>query len=443
LKRETIIKNALVVVCDRDHRVIEGGAVITSGRSIKWVGPSVNIEDDRLNKADVIDAGGKILMPGLINTHAHCGDTLFRGLVEDLPLEQWLQTVWKAEAAILGSGDITRLGVELGFAELLLGGVTSVMDMFWHPDRTFAAAEDCGIRLATGGIFFDFDGMDGDGPENRLRDAAGLFEQYGANDQMFVGTMPHGTYTVGPENLRGAIELANSNNGFFSTHAAETRTEQATINERYQTSVIRHLDVLGGLSSRTVLAHCVHVDDHEIDLMAKSGTHVAHNPLSNLKLASGFAPVPKMLEHGINVTLGTDGAISGNDMDMWLAMRLAATIHKAATENPAAVSAGEALHMATLNGAKAFGAEDILGSLEVGKRADMILLDHSGPHASPMFNPVNHLVYSASKGDVCDVFVSGRQLVKDRKLLTLDLEDICGRVRELQPRILASLEAGQ
>ena len=441
MSQTIIIENATVVTCDQNHRIIEDGAMIFKGRDISWVGPASKLNADLRASAKTIDAHGKILMPGLINTHAHCGDTLFRGLVEDLPLEQWLQTVWKAEAAILGDADICRLGVELGFAELLLGGVTSVMDNFWHPDQTFLAAEKSGIRLATGGIFFDFDGMDGDGPDNRLRQAEALFDRFGGSDEMFVGTMPHGTYTVGPENLRAAINLANERNGFFSIHAAETKVEQATIQERYQTSVIRHLSDLGGLSPKTVLAHCVHVDDQELDLLAKSGTHVAHNPLSNLKLASGFAPVPEMQKRGINVTLGTDGAISGNDMDMWLAMRLAATIHKAAWEDPTAVSASEALHMATLNGAKALGAEGYLGSLEVGKRADFILVDHSGPHASPMFNPINHLIYAANKSDVSDVYVSGRQLVKDKQLTTLNAANICSEVRALQPRIVASLQS--
>lgn len=440
MSKFTIFENALIVTCNKSHKTIENGAMVIRGREIVWVGSVEELPQEQRSAAKIIDVRGKILMPGLINTHAHCGDTLFRGLVEDLPLEQWLQTIWKAEAEVLGDAEICRLGVELGFAELLSGGVTSVMDNFWHPDQTFLAAQDTGIRLATGGIFFDFDGMDGNGPENRQRDAAELFDRFGDNDEMFVGTMPHGTYTVGPENLRGAIDLANERGGFFSIHAAETKVEQATIQERYQTSVIRHLGALGGLSENTVLAHCVHVDDVELDLMAKTGTHVAHNPLSNLKLASGFAPIVEMQKRGINVTLGTDGAVSGNDMDMWLAMRLVATIHKAATQNPSAVTAGEALHMATLNGAKALGAESYLGSLEVGKRADFILLNHSGAHASPMFNPINHLVYSATKGDVNDVYVSGRQLVKDQQLLTLDLAGICAKARALQPRIMAALQ---
>lgn len=378
-------------------------------------------------------------MPGLINMHAHCGDSLFRGLVENLPLEQWLQSVWKAQAIILRPAENCRLGAQLGIAELLLGGTTTVMDNYWRPEQTFSAAKELGIRMATGGIFFDTNGMDGHTPDDREHQARALFDQFGSDDDLFVGTMPHGTYTVGPKNLTTAIKIANQNNGFFSIHAAETKVEQQTINERYDTSVIRHLHNLGGLSPQTVLAHCVHVDEEEMDLMAKSGTHVAHNPLSNLKLASGFAPIPSMLEKGINVTLGTDGAISGNDMDMWLAMKLAATIHKAANDNPSAISSHQALHMATLNGAKALGAQEVLGSIETGKRADILLIDISKPHAMPMYDPINHLVFSASKNDVTDVFVSGRHIVKTRQLTTVDTNEVLSRVAKLQPQISAAL----
>lgn len=438
---DLIINNTTLVTCDVNHTIIENASMAISGNTICWVGPTKELESQQMEGVRTIDGSDKILMPGLINMHAHCGDSLFRGLVENLPLEPWLQNVWKAEAAILGSAENCRLGVELGFAELLLGGTTSVMDMFWHPDQTFAAAKEVGIRVAAGGIFFDFDGMDGNGPNGRNQEAQALFDAHGEDAENFVGTMPHGTYTVGPDSLKSALEITWKNKGFFCTHAAETKVEQQTIQERYQTSVIRHLNNLEALGNRTILAHCVHVDDTEIKLMADSGTHVVHNPMSNLKLASGFAPIQKMIDQNINVTLGTDGAISGNDMDMWLAMRLAATIHKAANEDPASITTHEALHMATLNGAKALGAELMLGSIEVNKRADFILVDIRGPHAMPMFNPIDHLIFSASKNDVSDVFVSGRQLVKDRQLLTLDLASITSRVTQLQPAIAASLKA--
>ena len=440
MNADLIVTNTIVVTCDKNHTIIEDAAVVVSGNKIYWVGANRELDPAVANGAKKLDGSGKILMPGLINMHAHCGDTLFRGLVENKPLEQWLQTVWKAQAIILKQPENCRLGSSLGIAELLLGGTTTVMDNYWNPDQTFAAAIDAGMRIATGGIFFDTPGMDGFSAEERPRQAQALFDQYGQNDEIFVGTMPHGTYTAGPQNIQIAVELANLNNGFFSTHAAETRVEQQTIEQRYGTSVIRHLANLHALSPRAVLAHCVHVDEEEMDLIAASKTNVVHNPLSNLKLASGFAPVTQMLTKGINVTLGTDGAISGNDMDMWLAMRLAATIHKAANNDPGAISSHEALHMATLNGARALGAEDRLGSIESGKSADFILLDITGPHAMPMFDPINHLVFSAAKNDVSDVFICGRQIVENRNLLTLDLKNIQNRVWALQPVIAATLE---
>ena len=435
-----VVKNALLVTCDANHNVIDNAAILVSGNTIKWVGPSNEFENIAPEGAKIIDASNKILMPGLINMHSHCGDSLFRGLVENLPLERWLQTLWKSQAVILRSAENCRLGAQLGFAELLLGGTTTTMDNYWRPEQTIATALDAGIRIATGGIFFDTTGMDGYTIDDRANQAEALFAEHGNNSEIFIGTMPHGTYTAGPDSIRKAVEITNKNDGFFSVHAAETKVEQQTILERYQTSVIRLLGDAGALSSRTTLAHCVHVDDEEIDMMAESGTNVAHNPLSNLKLASGFAPVSKMMERGINITLGTDGPISGNDMDMWLAMRLAATIHKAADENPSAVTSHQALHMATLNGARSLAAEDMIGSIEEGKRADFILLDIAGPHAMPMFDPVSHLVFSASKNDVCDVFISGRHVVSNRQLLTLDMPDIAQRVAQIQPAVKAALD---
>lgn len=429
------ITNALIVTCDADHSVLPEAAIRVKHGKIDWIGPASQVTGEAL------DAGGKILMPGLINMHAHCGDSLFRGLVENLPLEEWLQNVWKAQAVILRPAEHCYLGAKLGMAELLLGGTTSVMDMYWHAGETIRAAKEIGMRIATGGIFFDPPGMDGLAAGDRVVQAQQVFDAYQNDAQVFPCTMPHGTYTVGPENLKLAIDQAKDNKGLFCTHAAETKVEQATIQDRYGTSVIRHLNALGGLHERVVLAHCVHLDEVEIDLLATTGTHVAHNPLSNLKLASGFAPVARMLDAGINVTLGTDGAISGNDIDMFLAMRLAATIHKAAGEDPAAITSQQALHMATLSGAKALGAGDRLGSIEVGKDADMVLLDTSRPHAVPMFDPITHLVFSASKSDVTDVFMGGEQVVKSRELTRINLADMLSEVRALAPQIRATLEA--
>lgn len=435
MPHELIITNALVVAADAAGTVIRDGALAVSDGRIERIGTAAEIGRDA---RELVDAAGMLLMPGLINTHCHAADSLFRGLIEDLPLEPWLQTVWKAEGAILNP-ETVRLGATLGFAELVLGGVTTTMDMFWHPAETVAGARAVGCRVSTGGIFFDGPGMDGVARERRLGEAEAFFEEFGDAEDVLPGTFPHGTYTVGPESLRAARELADKHGALFCTHAAETRAEQTTVTDRYGRSVIRHLDALGLLDARTVLAHCVWLDDEEIEILARTGATVAHNPVSNLKLASGFARVPDMLEAGVRVTLGTDGAISGNDLDMWMALRLAATLHKAHSLRADAVSTAQALHMLTLGGAEALGAADRIGSLEVGKAADMILIDLRRPHAVPLFDPLTHIVYSCAKSDVRHVFLGGRQVVRDGELTRLAVGDVLDEVAALTPRIAASI----
>lgn len=432
---DLVITNALVVAADATGTVLRDGAVAVSGGRITRVGPATEVGIDA---REVIDARGMLLMPGLINMHCHAGDSLFRGLIEDLPLEPWLKTVWKAEAAILDR-ETVRLGATLGFAELMLGGVTTTTDMFWHPDETVAAARDVGMRVATGGIFFDGRGMDGVAGDARLAEAEAFFDAFAGAEDVLAGCLPHGAYTVGPDTLRAAKAAATARGGFFCTHAAETRAERLDIEARYGRSVIRHLDALGLLDARTVLAHCVWLDDEEIEILARTGATVVHNPVSNLKLASGFARVPDMLAAGVRVTLGTDGAISGNDLDLWMALRLAATLHRAASLDARAVTTRQALAMVTLAGAEALGAADRLGSLEPGKHADMILLDLRRPHAVPLFDPMTHIVFSTAKSDVRHVFVGGRQTVRDGALVGHDLDRTLDRVAALGPRIAASV----
>lgn len=432
---DLIITGALVVTADAAGTVIRDGAVAVEGGRIARIGPATEVGRAA---AEVVDAAGMLLMPGLVDMHCHAGDCLFRGLVEDLPLEPWLRTVWKAEGAILNR-ETVRLGATLGFAELLLGGVTTVMDMFWHPRETVAAARAVGMRVATGGIFFDGAGGDGLRPADRPADAVAFFEEFAGADDVLPGTFPHGAYTVGPEALKAAWRLAAERGGLFSTHAAETRAERADVEARYGRPPVRHLDALGLLDARTVLAHCVWLDDEEIAILARSGATVVHNPMSNLKLASGIARIPDMLRAGVRVTLGTDGAISGNDLDMWLALRLAATLHRAAGLDAAAVTTAQALRMVTLDAAAGLGAADRLGSLEAGKLADMILIDLKRPHAVPLFDPLTHLVFSCAKSDVRQVFVGGRQVVKDGALVRLATAGLLAEVEALVPRIAASI----
>ena len=431
---DLLVTNACIVTADEQGRVVPDGALAVARGRITWIGASA----DAPPAARVLDAGGSIVMPGLINSHCHAADSLFRGLVEDLPLEAWLQKVWRAEAAILTPATV-RLGATLGFAELLLAGVTTVIDMFWHPRQTVAAARAVGLRVATGGIFIDGPGVDGASAAQRLRDAEAFFDEFGQADDVFAGCLPHGSYTCAPDTLIAARALTDRHGGFFSTHAAETRAEQATVTARYGRSVIRHLEKLGLLDTRTVLAHCVHLDDEEIAILARRGVTVAHNPMSNLKLASGIAPVPDLLAAGVTVSLGTDGAISGNDLDPWLALRLAATLHKGVSQRADAVSTRQALDMVTRAGARALAAEGRIGSLEIGKFADLIVIDTTRPHAVPMFDPMTHLVFSTAKSDVRHVFLGGEQVVRDGRLVRIDLTDTLAEVRALIPRIRAAI----
>ncbi len=435
---DLIVTNATVVTCDAANTVIPAGGVVVDNGRILQVAPAADLAPLVAGASRVVDGAGHILMPGLINTHCHAADSLFRGLVENLALEPWLQTVWKAEGAILNP-ETSHLGSVLGLAELLLSGVTTVMDMFWYPAETVRAARQLGMRIATGGIFFDPPGVNGHDLAGRIAAAESFFDEFGNSDDVLPSILPHGAYTVSPDNLKTAKTIAERHGALFSTHAAETRAEQADVSGRYGRSVIRHLDHLGLLDVGTVLAHCVHLDDEEIGILARSGASVAHNPMSNLKLASGVARIPDMLDAGVNVTLGTDGAISGNDLDLWMALRLAATLHKGVSGRAEVVSTTQALAMATSAGAKALGAADRIGSLEPGKFADMILVDMKRPHAVPVFDPVTHLVYSTAKSDVRHVFVAGEQVVRDGVLVRHDIGETITAVERLAPRIAASI----
>lgn len=418
---------------------IDSGGVAVRGDRLAIVAGDDELAPWRLEAAQVVDATGRLLAPGLVNTHCHAGDSLFRGLVENLSLEAWLEKVWIAESAILDPAT-TSLGATLGLAENLLAGVTSVFDMFWFPEAGAAAARQLGMRIATGGIFFDGLGIDGKTREVRLEEARAFCEEWYDEPLVTPSLNPHATYTVSPDLLEGVAHLAAETGALVTVHAAETMHEQTVVHERYGASVLEHLERLGLLGPSTVLAHCVHLEPGDLERLRSTGTTVAHNPVSNLKLGSGIAPVAEMLLQGVRVTLGTDGPISGNDMDPWLGLRLAAILHKGHTLNPTAISARQAFEMATLRGAEALRIE--AGALEPGRLADFILIDLDGPHATPLFDAVHHLVFAAGRADVRDVFVGGRRVVENRRLANVDLDAVRHEVAALAPRVAATLGGG-
>ena len=436
---DVLIKDALIVTCDGSHSIIENGVMAVSQGKITALEQTDTSAAENLSAKKIVSANGNIVMPGLINMHCHAADSLFRGLVENLPLEEWLGRVWIAEKAIL-TPETTYLGSILGLAENLLSGSTTVMDMFWYPDETVKAAKDLGMRISTGGIFFDLPGIGGRSHKDYISEANNFYQKHSSDDSVIPAVLPHGSYTVSPQNLSEAKSIADRHGMLFCTHAAETQAEQNDIKARYDNSVIRHLDKHKLLGETSVLAHCVHLDEKEISLLAQSKTNIVLNPMSNLKLGSGIAPVKAMHRAEINLTIGTDGAISGNDLDMWLAMRLTCGLAKGVNMEADALTAEQVLHMATINGAKALGKSNTLGSLEIGKNADFILVDINNSHSIPLFDPITHLVFGAGRSDVTDVFVSGKHVVKNKKISGLDIEKIYEEVRQLAPSIKASLE---
>jgi len=431
---DLVVHGARVLTMAPGEASFRSGGLAVVGERIVAVASDEDLAPLAASAPRLIDAKGAALIPGLVNAHCHAACTQHRGLIENLALEKWLDKVWEVESHYVTPAT-TYLGAIVGLAELLLSGVTTVMDMFWLCEPAADAAKALGIRISTGSWYFDGPSVCGVDPADWPRRADAFFERWDGDDLVIPGVFPHAAYTVGPENLSRAFKLAERRGGRFSTHAAETRAEQSIIAERYGRSVIRHFDALGLLDPRTVLAHCVHLDDGEIELLARSGATVAHNPVSNLKLGSGIARVPDMISAGVNVALGTDSCISGNDIDMWLSMRLAALLPKGAREDPTIISPLDSLSMATRNGARALGLEEKIGSLEVGKAADFVLVSLDAPHATPVHDLATHLVYSAGKADVTDVFVAGRRVVKERKVTALDMTEPLARMRELGQKI--------
>jgi 5-methylthioadenosine/S-adenosylhomocysteine deaminase len=411
------------------------GGVAVRGSEIAAVGGRDELLD-RFGVAEVVEASGRLVMPGLVNVHCHGADALFRGLIDDLPLEPWLERLWEVEKRFLNPESV-RLGSTLAYAELIRGGVTTALDMFWFGESVAKAAREVGFRVMTGPCFFDSPEVDGLDSGERLRRGRELIERLEGDPLVTPCLMPHATYTVSPETMIAIRDLAEELDVAVTTHLSETRAEVEGVVESYGCRPPEHLDRLGLLGPRTVLAHCVHLDESEMGLLAGRRSSVAHCPLSNLKLGSGMAPVPEMLGRGVRLGLATDGPVSGNDLDMWLAMRLAATLHKGRLEDPSVLAAREVVELATRAGAEALGMGDGIGSLEPGKHADLITIDLGRPHVTPLFDPVSHLAYAVGRADVESVMIHGRWVMRDRELLTVDEAATIGAVRELASRIAA------
>lgn len=434
---DLLIRGGIVVTVDSQARVFEQGAVAVRGPDIVAVGP-LDVVRAQVEAGAELDATGMAVLPGLVNAHTHLAMTIFRGLADDAPLDRWLEKIWMMEKTFATAENV-RVGCLLAFAELIRSGTTTAADMYWHRDVATELARQVGMRLVNGPAFIDFVGPDGIDPAQRMTLAREFLERYRSDPLIATCVQAHATYSVPLELLETTRDLMLEYDVPFVTHASETASEVATVLERYGRRPVELLDSLGLLGPKTVLAHAVHLQDEEIERLAGSGTSVVHCPQSNLKTGAGIARVAELLQAEVNVALGTDGAASNNDLDLWGEMYLAALLQKGVRQDPTVLPARQALSMATMGGARALALQDKIGSLEPGKRADIILVDLERPHLTPLYDVYSHLVYAVHSGDVRTVIIHGRPIMRDRALLTIDEREVLALARSVGRSICQKL----
>lgn len=434
-----LLVNALVLTMDEQMRQFYPGAVAVVGDSIAAVGEEAVVRQE-FTSAHVVDCQGKVVMPGLINAHTHVPMSLMRGLADDLRLDVWLQGyMWPVEREFV-SPEFVRLGTKLSCAEMLRSGVTCFADMYFFEQDVAAATAEAGLRAVCSQTVLKFPAPDAASYEDSLAAARQFIQAWKGHPLIVPSVAPHAPYTCTAEILRASAQLAAEFDVPLHIHLSETALEVENMRREHGMPVIPYVKKQGLFEAKVLAAHCVHVDEGEMRTMLHAGAGVAHNPSSNLKLASGFAPVKKMLDVGLNVGIGTDGPASNNDLDMFEEIRLAALIAKAISNDPTAVPASQALLMATRMGAQALHIGHLTGSLEVGKRADLIVVDLSPVHNSPRFrrdpeNPYAQLVYAAKAADVTNVMVNGKWLMVDRQLLTLNEAELIAEAQEYAHRM--------
>jgi 5-methylthioadenosine/S-adenosylhomocysteine deaminase len=435
---DLIVRGGTIVTMDSAKRVIEFGAVAIKDGRIEAVGPQAEIASKYVAR-ETIDAGGKVVIPGLINTHTHVPMTLFRGLADDLDLNEWLtKYIFPAEAKNV-TEDFVRAGTQLGLAEMIRGGTTTYCDMYYFEDAIADETQKAGMRGVLGETVIDFPVADNKTFADALAYSERFISKWQGNKLITPAIAPHAPYTVSEEHLKMVRALSDRTLAPVVIHVAETRKEVEDIEKSKGARPVAYLSRIGFLNNRVIAAHVVYANAEEIAILKQLGVGVAHNPQSNMKLASGVAPVPQMLAADIAVGLGTDGAASNNDLNMWEEMDTAAKLHKVFTGDPKAVSAVQAFEMATIRGARALHLEKEIGSIETGKRGDLVIVDLDDLSQTPIYNIYSHLVYATKADDVRTVIIEGRLIMRDRKLLTLDEQGIKARAREYRSRIIRSL----
>ena len=431
---DLIVYNAIVVTMDAAARVLPRGAVAIQGNNIVAVDAADTIAAS-YSARETLDANGQIVMPGLVNTHTHAPMVLFRGLADDLVLMEWLEKyIFPAEAKTL-SREFVRAGTRLALLEMIQSGTTTYTDMYYFEEEIGRVTRDAGVRGVLGQTIIRFPVADAKTPQEELARTEAFLKEFAQDELITPAVAPHAMYTLDAATLKASRALADKYKAPVLIHLAETADESRTSQKQHKMSPTRYLESLGFWGPRTLAAHGVWLDAADMQILAKRKVAVSHNPESNMKLASGTAKIPAMRKLGITVALGTDGAASNNDLDMFEAMRQAAFLHKLTTGDPRAVPAATALAMATIDGARALQLQDRIGSLEPGKRADLIVVSMAGARQTPMYDPISHLVYVARGDDVTTTIVNGRILMRDRKVLSLDEPAVLREARELASQV--------
>ncbi len=441
LKRiDLIVSGGTVVTMDKDRRVIEDGAVAVAGGRIVAVGKRAELEG-KYTAREVIDATGRVVIPGLINGHTHVPMTLFRGIADDLDLNEWLtKFIFPAEAKNV-TEDFVRVGTQLGLAEMIRGGTTTYCDMYYFEDAVADETSRAGVRGILGETVIKFPVPDNKTFAEAMRYTERYVAKWRGNALITPAIAPHAPYTVLEEQLKEVRAFSDRTGAPIVIHVAETRKEVDDITKEKGARPVEYLARIGFLGPRVIAAHTVHVNEKEIELLRDFKVGAVHNPQSNMKLASGIAPLPQMLASGVAVGLGTDGAASNNDLDMWEEMDTTAKLHKVNTFDPRVLPAQDVFALGTIGGARALHLDAEIGSLEVGKRADIAVVDLDSLHQTPRYNIYSTLVYATKASDVRTVVIEGRIVMRDRQLLTLDETLIKQKARAYRERISRSISA--
>lgn len=436
---DLLIVGGTVVTMDKTRRVIEDGAISVKNGEIIKVGTRAEVTRGTRARRTV-NAAGKVIIPGLINTHTHVPMVLFRGIADDLDLNDWLtKYIFPAEGKNV-TEPFVRAGTRLGLAEMIRGGTTTYCDMYYFEDAIADETKKAGVRGVLGETIIDFPVGDNKTHEQAMAYAERYVNKW-KNDPLIVPALaPHAPYTVSTEHLKAVRALSDKLNAAVVIHVAEVKKERDDILAQKGFTPMTYLDKIGFLSNRVIAAHTIFLTDDEIDIVKRVGVGSAHCPQSNMKLAAGVAPVPKMLAKDVAVGLGTDGAASNNDLNMWEEMDTAAKLHKLISGDQKILPAEQAFEMATIRGARALHIDDLTGSIETGKRADIVIVDMDDLNQTPFYNVYSHLVYATKADDVRTVIINGRLVMLDRRLLTLNEALIKKDANAYRDKIIQSLK---